>query len=366
MCRTVFTVSSGRSGTSWMKDLFSQLPSVIAQHEPDSSVCGDKLMGFLQSMGESFESSFPARSFILDPSFKNDASRCFSGAFRVFNPHFKELHSVHPTPNNNLTQSDNQESHTNQVQPLYMQTSHLFFKNYQDLAIAQVVGRKGCKMDIVLLRRDIVAVLSSLHRLNFCRDVKAHWYYTLRHRSVALIPYLAPPRNDTPQCLWDAIGYLADVEAHFQLLRKLYQGHPLIAFHEISLEDHLLGVHGLEQFLDTIDYAVDFERSIQSAIRAPPVNTKTPLQPTIFDGNIPRPYAPPPVKLTDEQIVNILAVWISEYTRAGVPLPSTLLNSLIPLEDGEEEVRDEEDGGEKFQAENSNDDENWAPIPINQ
>ena len=291
-CQALFTVSSGRSGTSWMNSVMRDVPGVFSEHEPSSSICGTNAIKLVKGL-RSFESTYLARLRTMT-YMNNQCLTCWNQLCKFF---------AVPSANNTL----------------YAQSSHLFFKGYQDLAISQVVGQFNCTTHIVLLRRYLPDVVGSLVRLGFAKTVMLNWYYTLKHRSLALLPYLPPPQRNISLEIWDAIGYIADIERHFELLQELYHDHPNIHFHEISLEHTLLTLEGLIPFLESLGLPpgklIDiFQPKLEHGL---PVNTKN--------------KAADRSELTllqDHKILSILRIWIQEYTAHGIPLPSSLLKSF--------------------------------------
>lgn len=201
-CRLLFSITPGRSGSGYLYRVLKLLSESIVDvgHEREPSMGGRTLSAAKNS---GLQSSYTTRAKSKIPSIE------------------KVL----------------------KTGKIYVETSHMFAATFYDVVLDKFLLEKQCRVDIVVLRRYFPDNYHSLRRLNF-EQALSSWYYSPGHRLALTAPIKSKMSTDEK-----VIGYLIDIEAHVDHIRKLY---PAAKMHDVRIEE-ISSMDGTLALLDRLD-----------------------------------------------------------------------------------------------------------------
>ena len=193
-CKAIFSINSGRTGSSYLYKLLSYANSIISYHEHNSDTWARFYVDLIKKTG--YDSSYDRRRLIKRSELNE-----------VFNQN-----------------------------KIYSETSHLFVKTFYDVTMDELL-ENNCEIHIIILRRFIPEVIHSLHRLNFETDEKT-WYYTPESFIGLTDPlWVIDPVTKLGDSYEKIISYLIDIEAQVIKLKELYGGKEKVSFVDVRLEE---------------------------------------------------------------------------------------------------------------------------------
>ena len=176
-----FCINPGRSGSQYLANLLGSDPDVAAFHEAPPEMNG----GLLRlAEGEPYAATYAARRF------KAAAVR--------------EL--LARTPGRRV----------------YAETNHMFIKTFFDVAMREFSEVEGARVGIVLLRREVAAVVKSFAELGMFTKRNTVWpaWMSSPYAATRAIEPAAP--EGTLDALETTVAYLVDIEARAQRFRRDY------------------------------------------------------------------------------------------------------------------------------------------------
>ena len=179
----LFCINSGRSGSQYLATLLRTDPQVAAFHEAVPEMNGDILR---LAEREPYAATYDARRF------KAAAVR--------------ELLARYPG------------------RRVYAETNHMFIKTFFDVAMTEFSAEAGERVGVVLLRRELAAVVKSFAELGMFTDSNAYWpaWMSSPYAHTRAIEPAAP--EGTLDALETTVAYLVDIEARAQRFRRDFPG----------------------------------------------------------------------------------------------------------------------------------------------
>ena len=176
-----FCINSGRSGSKYLTTLFAASPEAVAYHEAPPQMNGDLLR---LAENEPYEATYAAR-------------RVKAAAVRGLLANASERHT-------------------------YAETNHMFIKTFFDVAMGELGQQAGERVGVVLLRRELAAVVKSFAELGIFTERNTVWpdWMTSPYASTRAIEPAAP--EGTLDALELTVAYLVDIEARAQRFLRTY------------------------------------------------------------------------------------------------------------------------------------------------
>jgi len=256
-CRLIFSINAGRSGSGYLAEVLGLSPLINSGHERDPVMFGSELK-MVKQMG--LPATYQYRKMVKLPHIEM--------------------------------------SMMNKAGKIYAESSHLFIKDFYDVVMDEFLLQRGCRVDVIVLRRYMLDTLASLARLEWQANMP-NWYYTLRDTYIAKTRAPSPVDPDQlssfsstslPELLEaqrqadmrlehlmgvkksdleDILGYLIDLEQQTLDFKDRYPQANMI---EVRLET-LQTPEGVESLFQQLDLPLPADESIQ-AIAGVPVNQK--------------------------------------------------------------------------------------------
>ena len=176
-----FCINSGRSGSKYLTTLFAASPQAVAFHEAMPQMNGD-LLHLIER--EPYDATYDARRFKAD-------------AVRTHLARHPERHA-------------------------YAETNHMFIKTFFDVVMREFDPVTGERVGIVILRRDLTAVVKSFAELGMFTNSNAVWpaWMVSPYARTRAIEPAAPAGTLDP--LETTVAYLVDIEARAQRFLRDY------------------------------------------------------------------------------------------------------------------------------------------------
>lgn len=263
-CNAIFTINPGRSGSGYLAAIFQMLdPRHFAAFHESWPVMNDK--DLVQSKENGLNATATARKE-------------------------KKMKGILPHLNRGKT---------------YIEANHLFITNFFDVVIEELTNYH-CKIDVVILRRNLSDVLKSLIRTKF-KTQATDWYHEPTDK-IATLP--APPLKRAEHF---ALWYLYDIEAKVHEFRRRY---PSINLVEVRLEE-LKNRTQIEAFLNLLHLplpSVEVIDSVSSSV----INSKGSLKAEVK------------LEIPTRILIDQFQELCTNYSIKLTPMPS--LETIIPVE----------------------------------
>lgn len=202
--KLVFSISSGRAGSEYLKTILGSALNVKSFHEPEPSMSGTFLM---DSMINPLITSYEKR---LEKVKK-----------------IKEVISHFPPST------------------IYAETNHMFIKTFYDVILENF---KDCDIYVIVLRRALDKVLASFIKMGYFTEKNNAWPHWM-HKVPSVNSLLKPIMNYEEMDQYDrAIAYLLDIEMRAREFIKMQSENCFIR--EVNLDD----IQTFEQVENLFDF----------------------------------------------------------------------------------------------------------------
>lgn len=176
--KLIFSVSSGRAGSEYLKEVIGSAENVRSFHEPKPSMSGVPLRDVMMAP---MENSYNSRKKKTDALIE-DLS--------------------HYTPS-----------------AIYAETNHMFIKTFYDVIMEEL---SDCNVSVVVLRRSLPKVLKSFVKMGYFTDKNEAWPMWM-HQVPSSNTVLKPLKKFSEMDQYDrSIAYLLDVEMRAQEFIRIY------------------------------------------------------------------------------------------------------------------------------------------------
>jgi hypothetical protein len=235
-CRAIFSINTGRSGSGYLSKILEMGKNVKSFHEPNPSMFY-KWLELVKNVG--LENSYNERYNTKVPSIMEYINKGY----------------------------------------IYSESNHAFIKTFYDV-VTDALLDKGCRIDIILLRRYIPDTLFSLKRTGFDKWINKYYYNVGNNKISSIAPINIPKDNEYLRIL----SYIVDIEAKIYDYKTKYNNEinkGNIKLHNVRLEELQCNddVEFLFKFMLDIDYELD------KTIINKPFNTKNVINGQVGSGN---------------------------------------------------------------------------------
>ena len=238
--RLIFCITSGRSGSKYLTDLFATACGVRSFHEAPPNMSGEPLR---------LVNTLPLEA-------SREVRRVKADAIAAL------LRGMAP-------------------EDVYAETNHMFIKTFFDVVLAEFHN-----VEVVILRRSLPHVLKSFIEMGYYSPLNpgALAWMSSPNAATAALRALGP--DDALDPYDAAIGYLLDIEARAQRFMREY---PSVRVREVRLE-HLLERQQVAAFLERLDLVpsrthLELRRTASQRAPAPQGALQQPHHP----GGVPAP-----------------------------------------------------------------------------